>query len=153
MRRLTLGVVTLFVLWSAGCGVRTSRVHGTVTYQGKPLANASIIFLSNGRAYPVRISSDGSYSLPSLPHGHIDVAVQVEEPRTPPRPPPDLTRPQDNKAIAEMAADDAGKQKGRGAQSPAGPTLEFPGKYTEPTTSGLSFELDSDDKEYSVDLR
>ncbi len=153
MRRLTLGAVALFVLWSAGCGVRSSRVHGTVSFQGKPLANGSIIFLSNGRAYPARIGSDGSYSLPSLPHGHIEVAVQVEEPRTPPRPPPDLNKAQNNKAMAEMAADDAAKQKGRGAQSPAGPTLELPGKYTEPTTSGLSFELDSDEKEYSVDLR
>jgi hypothetical protein len=65
-------VAATFLLLSAGCGSGTGSfqpVHGTVSYQNKPLTCGTIVFTpdaSRGHAGPIAwsaIKSDGSYSL------------------------------------------------------------------------------------------
>jgi hypothetical protein len=150
MRRLSLLLVAALVLAPAGCGGARSRVHGTVRYKGQPLTNATIIFLApDNQAYPVRLGKDGAYEVASLPRGRIQVAIQADEPRVPPRPAPKAGKGGDEFAATRAREDDAAKQRGGPAATPA---VQLPADYADPAKSGLSFELKDADQDYSLDL-
>jgi hypothetical protein len=52
-RRAAAGLVLLLALVSAGCGVRTYPVKGTVTFNGQPIPEGTINFLAeDGRIAP-----------------------------------------------------------------------------------------------------
>jgi hypothetical protein len=116
------------------------------------LTRATIVFFaSDNRAYPVPIQPDGSYTIASLPQGPIRVGIQIDLPRVPPRPAPGA-KGEDAFAAAQARGDDAAK----GARQPAAASPEgvaFPARYGDPRESGLGFELDSPDREYSLDLQ
>jgi len=153
MRKLVLLTVVLLLLGVGGCGAPRSKIHGTIHYNGQPLARGTIIFLApDNQAYPARIRSDGSYQVASLPRGRILVGIQVEEPRVPPRPAPkeDAT---DELAAAKAREDDANKQRHKKPNAPVDPSVQFPSTYGDPTQSGLSLELKEADQEYSLDLK
>src|SRR5262249_53154930 len=129
------------------------RVHGTLRYQGQPLANATIIFMApDNQAYPARTKDDGSYQIASVPRGKIQVAIQVDEPRVPPRPAPTGGKADDAFAAAKAREDDEGKQKRKGPTTST-PGVAFPADYGDPTKSGLSFDLNDADQDYSPDLK
>lgn len=152
MRWLKLGAAALLLALIGGCGQPRSRVHGTVRYQGKPLTAGTIIFLaSDNRAYPVKIRSDGSYQLAALPRGHIRVAIQPEQPRIRSRSQPGA-KGADGFAKGAAKSDDDGP-KGRGSPQTPAPVAAIPPAYADPSRSGLSFELDSVEQEYSIDLK
>jgi hypothetical protein len=116
------------------------------------LTGATIIFLAqDNQAYPVRLGSDGSYQVASLPQGHIRVSIQVDEPRVPPRPPPQPGKAEDTFAGAKEKEDDAAKQRSRPTATPSeAPNLLA--RYADPNQSGLEFDLTGADQEYSPDL-
>lgn len=154
MRRLVQVTLAVILLVMAGCGpMPRSRVHGTVRFNGQPLTNATLIFLaSDNQAYPVRLKSDGSYELPAVPQGRIQVSIQADQPKVPPRPAPDAGKAGDDFATRSAASDDANKQRNKKAPDtvPAGTGL--PAIFADPTTSGLSFDLTENDQEYSPNL-
>jgi hypothetical protein len=151
MRWLILGTAALVLVTSGGCSKPRGRVHGTVRYQGKPLAGATVIFLaSDNQVYPVRIQPDGSYQSPSLPQGHILVSIQVEEPRPAPRPQPGA-KGNDPFAKGEAMTDDEAK-RGGGPARPATPAVTIPPRYADPNNSGLGFDLTGPDQEHPIDL-
>jgi hypothetical protein len=72
-------IVGAVVLTSGGCreSSNTVSVHGSVTYRGKALTNAALMFFpATGRPTSVVISSDGNYSA-ELPPGDYVVTVNV----------------------------------------------------------------------------
>jgi hypothetical protein len=153
MRQLFLLTIALVLPSLVGCGYPHGRVHGTVRYQGKPLTNATIIFLApDNQAYPVRLGPDGSYQVASLPQGHLLVSIQADEPRVAPRPAPRPGKGADPVAAAQEQADDAGKQRHRPAVA-ANPAPTLPALYTDPKQSGLAVDLVGDDQEFSPDLK
>jgi hypothetical protein len=141
------------VLLASGCGVPRYRVHGTVRHQGKPLARGTIIFLGEGnQTYPARTRPDGSYEAAAVPRGRVRVQADVARPS--PRPQPS-GKANDALARGEMKADDAAKQARRPSAPPAPPATAaaLPPHYADPDRSGLAFELQGPDQDYSVDLK
>jgi hypothetical protein len=122
-----------------------------VKYQGVPLKNATIIFLGpDERTYPAPIQADGSYAAVSLPRGKILVSLHVDEPRMASR--ADVDRDPDEFGDAKAREED--RHKGRKRPTPAAmgsPTL--PAHYLDPNQSGLFFQLDQPNHEYSLDLK
>jgi hypothetical protein len=147
MKTLMLTAVAV-VLALSGCSAPKSRIHGKVTYQGKPAAGATVILLaSDNRTYPADVRADGTYDLPAVPRGPIRVSIQAALPRVIPRPEPGKGR--DAFAKAEASADDAGKAA---RLPPPIPGIPIPAKYGDPDRSELSFELAEPDQERSFDL-
>ena len=151
MRRLILTSAAALLL-ASGCGVPRYRVHGTVRHQGKPLAGGTIIFLGeDNQTYPARIRPDGSYQAAAVPRGRVRVAVQEDVARPSPRPQPS-GKANDTLARGEMKADDAAKQARRPSAPPT-PAVGIPPHYADPDRSGLAFDLQGPDQDYSVDLK
>jgi hypothetical protein len=152
MRWFFVAVAATVLVTTAGCGRPHSKVHGVITYQGKPLKGGTIILVGpDNRTYPARIGSDGSYHIASVPRGEIHVSIQTEPPSPPPRPQPGA---KDSDAFAKTASNLDDQAKGGGGQ-PAAPAayIMVPARYNDPSQSGLSFELTEADQDYSVDLK
>jgi hypothetical protein len=151
MHRFILGLTLLSCALLTGCGPAHSRVHGTVNFQGQPLARGTIIFLAaDNRAYPVKIKADGSYEIAELPRGFIKVSLLAAEERRPPLRGAPGANEDDDFAKAKAEQDNAAK-KGPRLPPPAS-AVTLPTQYGDPESSGLSFELGLD-REYSVDLK
>jgi len=152
MSRLNVKTVTFLLLLIVGCGQPRSRVYGIVRYQGKPLTGGTIIFLaSDNRTYPVKIQEDGSYQIAALPRGRIRVSIQSAGLRPSSRP-QSSGRDGDNFAKSAMKSDDSGP-KGRRKPPSAAPPSAIPPQYVDPNRSGLFFDLQSAEQEYSIDLK
>src|SRR5436305_8941390 len=91
MRPLACAVGLLAALVALGCGERLrSRVYGTVTYQGKPLAGALVTFVAaDNSTFNADTRPDGAYEVAGIPRGPVKVSVQVPPPHSPPAPRPD----------------------------------------------------------------
>lgn len=101
-----------------------------VTYQGKPLATGTVLFVGDDKN-PIRvpINNDGSYQANNVPLGQVKVAVLVP----PPLPPP---RPNDPKP-----------------PPPTGPAVVIPPKYTNADTSGLTCNVTGGSQKCPIDLK
>ena len=154
MRWFALGAVVLFAFASSGCAKPRYRVHGTVRFDGKPVAHGTIIFLADNQTYPVRLQADGSYQSPLIPAGHVLASVLGDDPKVPPRPQPGA-KDVDQLANEQIKTDDAAKQGGKvpPLAHPSLPTNSMvPKKFANPNQSGLAFDLTTADQEYSLDL-
>jgi hypothetical protein len=152
MRWFILATVAALLLTTAGCGRARSKVHGTITYRGTPVAGGTIIFISDdNQTHPARIGADGSYHVASVPRGHVQVSVQADQPHNSPRPQPGA---KDSDAFAKgAAADDDRAKGGRAPEKSSGPVVNLPPKYMDPGKSDLGFDLAEPDQEYTVDLK
>jgi hypothetical protein len=153
MRRF-LAVVTFFACATlSGCGPAHSRVHGTVHYQGQPLARGTIVFLAtDNRAYPVKIKKGGFYEIAQLPRGLVKVSILAPEERRPPlRGAPGTNKDEDDDLAQTKAQKDDGAKKARLLQAPL-VGVELPPHYSDAESSGLSFNLELPDQEFSVKL-
>jgi hypothetical protein len=75
--RFVAACVLVALACASGCGSRTATVSGRVTYQGKPVANGSVIvYCSDKQIVRGNISADGTYSIPNVPPGTSVVTVQ-----------------------------------------------------------------------------
>jgi hypothetical protein len=153
MRRFVGGIALTVVVLTLGCGERPrSRVHGTVTYQGKPLGGAIVTFFgSDNQTYSASTGPDGAYEVTRVPHGTVRVAVQIPPARPKPRPDPGA-----GKSNERAMAEDRAKAAARPPADPApkGPAAaNLPDKYNSPNTSELSFELTTPDHEYKIELK
>src|SRR5688572_6481059 len=67
MGRLRIGLLVFVILMVAGCGAsgpEIANVSGRVTMDGKPLANATVLFVpEDGRPAGARTDADGNYVL------------------------------------------------------------------------------------------
>lgn len=146
-RRATWCVVAIAAVVAAGCGKSGPKLHpasGTVTLDGKPLADATVTFVpSAGRPSDGKTDASGKYAImtngqPGVPEGDYKVAVskftaQGEMPVMAPS-------PQDMVKMYEK------KKKGEIEKSPV------PAKYGRADTSGLSAKVGSDASKNVFDL-
>lgn len=148
MRIASLAAAVLAAAALTGCGEPPrGRVHGTVKYQGKPLTNATVIFLAkDNRTHPVELKPDGSFEATGVAYGPVKVSVQQGFVRVPAKAEPGKG--------GKAGVDD--EKAGKEVVPPpevvrTGPTL--PAHYADPAQSGLTFELNAPDLEWSVDLK
>ena len=151
-RNLVAFVLIGFLAALSGCGggVQRGTVHGTLKYQGKALTGSTVIFLaSDNQTHRAEIGKDGTYSIPGVAYGKVQVSIQQEVARVPIRPQFDQNR-QGKGGVAET----------KDSQIPPPPpsvapklAYTLPALYADPTNSGLSFELNSADMEWSNDLK
>ena len=132
MSRVRFLLTTLLIAVSVGCGgsgPRTASVVGTVTYRGKPVANADVSFMpmdASGRPATGRTDAEGRFALGTFESsdGAIPGTYQIGIiARGPPRPP----KP------GEVGSGMPGEMM------PGDPTI--PVKYFAPDTSGLMHEV------------
>lgn len=135
--RLVLGWAVVLV--AAGCGNGSSEfeivpVRGVVTIDGKPLANAKIIFApENGPSANAESDSNGAFVLSS--QGEGDGAVVGHHTVT---------------VTARGSSHE--DMKGSPLMPVPGQSL-IPAKYEDPTTSGLEFEvIDGKDNSFEIQL-
>jgi hypothetical protein len=120
-----------------GCsGVRTAPVKGKVTYQGKPLAFGSVIFMSqvpDTHPIVVEINPDSTYEVKAVPIGEASVGVSSPDPNRP-------LELRGNNKRPELKAD---------------PKLWFkiPDKNSLPHQSGLKYTVVEGPNEHDIDLR
>jgi hypothetical protein len=130
--RLRAALVAAVLALAAGCGSKAA-VTGKVTYRGVPVTGGSVTLVaSDGTAYSGTIQADGTYSIPDVPTGSVQIGVTGPGP-----------------AGAGSRAGHGGRGEGgaigRG-KSPDGPAPEtkaaagppIPETYLDPRTSGLT---------------
>ncbi len=156
MRGLCLGVG--MVILAAGCGdVPRSRVHGKVTYQGKPVAGVTAVFLaSDNSTYPVDLKADGSYEVSGVPRGAVKVSLQQAEGR--PGAKSEVALGARKSGVSSEESKDNQKGASRMTEPSGNPIIpvagpRLPAVYTDPERSGLGFDLKDPDQAWSVDLK
>jgi hypothetical protein len=130
------GVCT--VLLAAGCGTSLVPVKGIVTFDNKPLAHASVMFISQepgGRDASGSTDAHGVFELSTYQHkdgampGLYKVTIHYSEPRI--APPGHMTPADVQKAAAK-------------AGTPSKPSIVIPPTYSQPDKTKLSQRVPAD---------
>jgi hypothetical protein len=162
IRGLAPAVFLLPALMLIGCKQGNpnapANVAGKVTYNGTPLSGGTVGFHSPKGNVSCPISADGTYNTVSVPDGEVTVTVETESVN------PGIKQGE-YKSLGGPAAAMMGK-KGGGATKegkmpgsstpPDAPTgggyVKIPGKYADPTKSGLKTTLKSGNNKYNIEL-
>jgi len=154
MRRSLIAAALFAAAFSiVGCGdYPRSTVRGKITFNGKPVEDATVIFLTrDNMTYSVGTKADGSYELAGIPRGPVTVSIQQVLPYVAPRADPTIGKGASAKGTGESKDQDAAKVAP--PSTPVGVKNPIPSKYTDPKQSGLAFELKDPEQEWSVDLK
>jgi hypothetical protein len=125
-------VITLALALTGCGGAYDATVNGVVTLNGQPLTRGNVAFIANDKAPAyARIDSSGEYEVYTgrevgLPSGSYTVTVVSREP-----------------AAVERSE--------LGGPPPPGKSLT-PAWYANPSTSGLSYTVESGDNEINIEL-
>jgi Carboxypeptidase regulatory-like domain len=131
------------------------KVTGTVTYQGKPVEGATVVFSPEGKGRPAsgRTDSSGRFQLTTLEAndgampGKYRVAISKFEGASSAATPPSADEMA--KKFTQMRGRAAVKG---GAAKLGGAKNLLPVKYRSPKTSGLTAEVPKDGKDFSFSL-
>src|SRR5262249_25010983 len=78
LRGVGIGVLLLLGFGAMGCG-SSGSVSGKVYFHQKPLGGRTVTFTSPGNKTVVsQIGPDGSYTIPKIPTGEVQIAVETE---------------------------------------------------------------------------
>ena len=154
MRSFMFTAAALVAVALAGCSdVPRGRLHGTVTFQGKPLTATTVIFLaSDNKTHPVKLKSDGTYEVNGVALGAIKVSVQQDLPTVAAK----AEAPRSGtwgQAKGNVVDEKAGKAPPAPRTNEKGSGRQLPASYASAEKSGLSFELTGADQDWSVDLK
>jgi hypothetical protein len=123
-----LGMVLIAVAGLAGCADKAQKVtiHGTVSYNGKPLNSGILKIVGAEGAYTAAtIQADGTFVLTDVAPGEVTVAV-VEAPQ--------------------------GSRSSSGEQRKSSPP-SLPKKFSNPTTSGLKYTITPETRELPIEIQ
>jgi hypothetical protein len=141
---LLLGIACLTGLSLPGCGPSLSPVKGKVTYQGQPVAGATVNFVSpQGRIATGVTDAGGQFALstrgrPGAEVGSYAVSVTKYSPPSPARP---------------SRAEEAKMKRYQGGKIPALPKSELPEKFGNPKLSGLAADVTGDSSKNDFEFR
>lgn len=127
------------MMLSLGCGGGTGTVSGTVTHNGQPLPYGSVQFVSPGGAFVSEIGPDGSYTINAVPTGVSKISITCQDPKY----------VEYMKALSASARDPK-------LPKPKGSPEDFnkiPNQYTDPNTSGLTYEVKSGKQTHDIVLK
>jgi hypothetical protein len=133
--------VALFAAALAGCGGGKADVSGKVSYKGKLLTSGTVSMIGpDGIVRQGTIGGDGTYAVTGVAAGKVQIGVLSLNPAGDGR---------------------GGRRPGGGNRVAAAPSASspdnaswfaIPGKYQEPTTSGLSAVFASGSNQYDIQL-
>ncbi len=148
--RFAFMITCLLGISSCG-GSPTSTIHGTVQYQGKPLAGGTITFLTtNQQIFTAHLDNQGNYQLQNVPRGPVKVGILAGKYRPPARPQPNPKDKQDPIVAKKGKTHDEAKTQSRAKPVLLG--IQLPDQYSDPKTSGIEFELKDPNQEFSKDI-
>jgi len=104
-------------------------VHGTVTYQGKPVQSAILKFVGPDFYSAAVVQSDGTFVVTDVIPGEVKVGI-MESPH----------------GSGSSSSPDVKKPSGARAAS-------LPEKYREPETSGLKYTITPETKDLHIDIK
>jgi hypothetical protein len=142
------GPLLLFLL-AVGCSSK-GTVTGKISYQGKPVAAGTVLFVpeQGGGAFRGDIR-DGEYKVTNVPPGPVKIAVtasarsgSANEYISKMQPPTDLIQ----KAAPGKSAD------GFGTPSSTSPAEPIPKKFQDPATSGLTYHVEKGTQTHHIDI-
>ena len=133
--------IGLLLLVGVGCQEGKGRVSGKVSYNGKPLALGSVTFKASDKNFHQgNIGLDGSYDVPGVSLGSALVAVNSSDPEVDYMGKRTLTEQEVSERTTQQAA-----EKAR--------WFPIPEAYSDPKTSGLSFQVGKGRNQYDIDLK
>jgi hypothetical protein len=158
-------ILLLSILFVAGCtraAEQQAEVSGKVTYNGKPLPGGKVTFVSaNGYAGHGTISPQGEYSVMS-PLGEVRIGVDNTMLRSDPQweknknkghlPIPKAKTGEAQETQTKSAGASGTKQWVTGRQGVVGTYIHIPGRYADPTLSGLKFTVTSGSQTHNIEL-
>ena len=122
----------------AGCGPSKGDISGKVMYKGAPLPTGHVQFQSPAGAFVGEIGPDGSYTVKGVPTGSSKISITCQK---------------EGYAEHMIALSKASKE---GGKPPPGKPEDFdliPTKYTDFTTSGLSYDVKSGENKHDIELK
>lgn len=134
---------------SGGSSVKTVKASGVVNYKGQPVAEASVAFLGDGTIRPaVAVTDDdGQFVLTTVRSGDgaVEGTHMVTVSKT-------VAPPTKAAATGSISMEDAAKAA-QEDQKEAKTLYLVPEKYSQPGTSGLSFEVkDGAENHFEINL-
>ena len=139
-----VGVLSVVGCGSGGYHGPTGAVTGRVTLDGQPIPQGSVVsFVSDaGFTATATVSSDGSYQL--LTAGNPEIAVSTYKVSIAPP----------AQAMSETDYDKymSGEGAGEGGDATETSSELIPPKYADPTTSGLSFDVEQGANTIDIEL-
>jgi hypothetical protein len=150
-RAFRSGCLLLLALAAAGCSGATGKLSGKISYNGKPLAVGSVLFIGvDAQPRTAWIEADGSYQFNDVPVGEAKLAVYS--------PDPDLA-----KRISLKTKTRPGTKKAKRVRPPHSPPemsaedrrkwFAIPAKYGDVDHSGLSVTIQSGLNMYPIEMK
>jgi hypothetical protein len=145
-----IGLVSLLLpLGLAGCGSPKATVTGKITYNGEPLGNGRVMFISQTdptKAGAGSIQPDGTYTVPDAPVGPATVTVETIPPAG-----------GGSSSLGSKAAEISKPPPGMNMPMPqgggGGKYVKIPDKYKAKDQSDLSYDVKSGKQEHNIDLK
>jgi hypothetical protein len=125
---LLLGMAVL-----SGCGPRFGTVEGTVTVDGKPANDGTVIFSVGDLSAAGTIHPDGSYTAEKVPPGEARIVIH-------------------QMMLMGGATNQPGRLPGIDDAAPTAKPVPIPKKYQSVETSGLSYTITSGTNEINIEL-
>lgn len=127
----------------AGCGEPTGSLTGKVTYNDKPVANGTVVFMGAEKTVHVPIDENGTYTSDKVPVGDVKVAV-MPAPR-----PPGSFMPKGAK-IPDSAKD---TPQGKMYLEAQNSFVAIPDNLQDPTKSGQTVKVTGGAQTYDIALK
>jgi hypothetical protein len=152
---LVVWLVPAGILLLLGCGGGRGDITGEVTFKGEPLSVGRITFLSQVDKQEVKSAHiiRGKYSIAGFPAGPVKITVESFEP-----PDPEILK--NTKSLAKVKPA-GGMQEHMPGPPPEllemadGPPLKYvpiPRTYSNPETSGLTYEVKRGSQTFNIPL-
>lgn len=145
-----------------GCGGNKSggEISGTVTYQGKPLAEGTVAFhpVSGKETFGTQIEEDGSYRISNVPPGDMKVTVETG----PLGKIPDVAVKRAQKMLKsggkqytkeEIKNLDPRMRRAALENITPGRYLSLPPQYANPDQSGLTYTVTEGKQQHDIELK
>jgi hypothetical protein len=146
MRRIVAVSIGLVLLLGCGGGRQAATLSGTIKYKGQAVNGATLLFCTatgNGSdGIPIITGQDGAFTSANIPPGDYKVVIQGRA--GDPGMPSLKGMPPEKAAEAKQKLDKMGS-------SP--PTIEFPTKYTQFTTTDLKYTVTAGKMTLDIELK